>query len=79
MRSPAIGSSVVYVDTFGKERPALVTANHGGEATVRENCSLNVVIVADDETKGDGYGRQIERVTSVVHQSSQQAPGNYWR
>jgi hypothetical protein len=27
----------------------------------------------------NSYGRQIERQTSIVHQSNQPAHGNYWR
>lgn len=41
--------------------------------------SLNLVFVSDDTSKDDSYGRQIERETSIVHQSRQPAHGNYWK
>lgn len=41
--------------------------------------SINLIIVSDDETKKDSYGRQIERHTSVVHEVNQLAHGNYWK
>lgn len=41
--------------------------------------SLNLVFVSDDMAKDDSYGRQIERETSVVHQSRQPAHGNFWQ
>jgi hypothetical protein len=41
--------------------------------------SLNVVFASGDENKVDGYGRQLERATSIPHESSQAAPGNFWR
>jgi len=69
-----IGDAVTYVDPVGRSRPALLTAVHGADETP----SVNLVFVSDDETKGDPYGRQIERETSVVHQSHQGAHGNYW-
>lgn len=70
-----IGQAVTYVDTVRKERPALVTAVHGSGDTP----SINVVFVNNDETQRDDYGRKIERASSVSHQSSQQAPGRYWK
>lgn len=79
MQNPAVGSSVVFVDSFGHERAALVTANHGGTNPVPAECSINVVIVSDNPDEGDSYGRQIKRETSVVHQSRQSAGGNFWR
>lgn len=71
-RKPKFGEAVVFVDPYGVAHPALVTAVWG------DKC-VNVVFVSRDAEKQDTYGRQIERSTSCVHQSIQQAHGNYWR
>ena len=71
-RRPVVGEPVVYVNPVRVACPALVTSVHG------EKC-VNVVFVSLDGDKGDSYGRQIEGSTSVVHASTQEAPGNYWR
>ena len=70
-----IGNKVTFFDAKGKPHKALITANWGG---LNETPSLNLVFVTEDETKTDSYGRQIERATSVVHQSNQGAHGMYW-
>lgn len=41
--------------------------------------SINVVLVVSDKTKQDSYGQQIERFTSIVHESQQQAHGMFWK
>lgn len=69
------GDAVIYVDPLGNDRPAVLTAVWGSGPTP----AVNLVFVSDDQAKKDTYGRQIERATSVVHQSGQAAPGNYWR
>jgi hypothetical protein len=75
-----IGDAVIFVDPFGKPRPALVTAVWGQYATPTSSApGVNLVIVSEDAARDDTYGRQIERSTSVVHQSNQPAHGNYWR
>ena len=66
---------VVYVDTLRKKHNALVTAIHGDP---EDNPSINLLIVSDDKNKGDEYGRQIERQSSVVHNSNQTAGANCW-
>jgi hypothetical protein len=71
-----IGWPVVYIDSLGRERPALVTNCFG---PLESKPSINVVIVNDDENQTDTYGRKIERFTSVVHQANQWAHGNYWK
>lgn len=71
-RKPQCGEPVMFVDPVGQAVPALVTAVWG------DKC-VNVVFVSKDVNKNDTYGRQIERNTSCVHQSIQQAHGNYWR
>jgi hypothetical protein len=72
----AIGSFVTYIDTLGRERPALVTNMFG---PLESNPSINVVFVNDDENQTDSYGRKIERASSVVHHSYQYAHGNKWK
>lgn len=76
MSAFGIGSRVVYVDSLGRERPALVTNCFG---PLESNPSINVVVVNNDENQTDTYGRKIERFTSVTHQSFQYAHGNYWK
>lgn len=65
------GDVVVYVDPRGIEHNALVT-EVWGETTI------NIVVVSKDETKHDSYGLQLERHTSLVHQSMTQAAGQMW-
>lgn len=77
MNEPLIGQSVVYVDSHGVEREALVTAVFPGMQG--QHAGVNVVYVSGDESRKDGCGRQTERATSVCHQSVQAAHGNYWR
>lgn len=70
---PQLGQKVVYCDSKGVDRDALVTA-------VWSDTCVNVVFVSGDESKGDTYGRQIERETSVTHATvTGQAHGRYWR
>lgn len=80
MDEPRIGDHVVYVDSRGRTRDALVTAIHEGmKPEPGAQPGVNVVLVSDDEAREDSYGRQVERETSVVHEASQPAHGNYWR
>lgn len=72
-----IGDVVVLVDEHGEEHNALVTTTWGTAG--QEYPGVNCVFVTKDEGKTDPYGRQIDRKTSVVHQSNQSAPGMYWR
>lgn len=71
-----VGDSIIFTDRFGKDANALIVTAWG-----KGNAALNLVHVSLDESKTDnaGYGRQIERQSSVVHKSSQGAHGNYWR
>ena len=71
-----VGSPVVYIDSLGRERPALVTNMFG---PLESNPSINLVVVNLDEDQTDTYGRKIERFTSVVHHSYQYAHGNKWK
>lgn len=71
-----VGSPVIYIDSLGRERPALVTNLFG---PLESNPSINVVVVNLDDDQTDTYGRKIERFTSVVHHSYQYAHGNKWK
>ena len=75
MAKPNIGSVVQYVDEVGKAHDALVTCVFGNT----EPHSINVMYVSSDEKKEDSYGRQVERETSVVHESMQGAHGQFWK
>lgn len=73
MKKPILGGTVVYCDPVGHDHGALITA-------VWSDTCINVVFVSGDPNKGDTYGRQIERETSVTHASCPgQAHGRYWR
>ena len=81
LRERKVGDHVIYVDQYGKPRQALITIWWGDiEAYKSETGEIgcNLLFVASDVEKGDTYGRQIERETSVVHKTSQPAHGNYW-
>lgn len=71
-RMPKVGEPVVYVDPVGQAHPALVTQPWG------PTC-INLVTISRDSNKQDTYGRQIERFTSMPHQSQMPVHGNYWR
>lgn len=71
-----VGDFVIYVDSRGNERDALITAIWGDPDN---NPAINVVVVNESEDQRDNYGRKIERFTSVVYASSQPAHGNYWK
>lgn len=74
------GDCVVYVDPVGNEFKALVTAVWGHYNPDDETKpGLNLVYVSDNPSEEDQYGRQIKRVTSIVHQSKQAAHGNFWK
>ena len=71
-----LGTKVTFVDSRSQEHDALVTAVWGNPD---ESPAINVVFVTTDGTRRDDYGFQIERMTSVVHESNQSAHGNYWK
>lgn len=87
-KQPHVGDVVIFTDSVGVDRNALVTAVFG-EATHNPSRDdpehwdmpcINAVWVSKDESKQDPYGRQIERdQTSIVHATWQPAYGNYWR
>lgn len=76
MKELKTGDHVIYHDTFGNEHNALVTSGWGDGSY---NPCINLLYVASDENKIDGYGRQIERESSVSHGSQTEAFGRYWR
>ncbi len=77
-----VGDVVTYVDEMGVEHKALVNQvwhDISAYKTVTDWPGVNLVYVNTDESMKDQYGRQIQRATSVVHQTNQPAPGRYWR
>jgi hypothetical protein len=71
-----VGDAVIFHDSRGFPRTALITAIHGEPD---ERPCVNLIHVSADEGRTDGYGRQVERHTSIVHALSQPAHGGYWR
>lgn len=71
-----VGDRVIFTDSHCEDHNALVTVVW---SPVQDNGCCNLVYVSGDESKTDPYGRQIERVTSIVHKDHNGAPGNCWR
>jgi hypothetical protein len=71
---------VIYVDPDGRPHHALITTVHSMLASdpTKPWC-VNLVYVTDDLTKTDPYGLQLERKTSVSHESMGGANGNFFR
>jgi hypothetical protein len=65
------GKACIYVDPRGKAYEALITEVWGPQC-------VNVVYVNDVEGQRDSFGQKLQRATSVMHGSIQQAHGNYW-
>lgn len=72
-----IGDRVTFVDEFRKDHNALVTTVFPGMSGAADGC--NLVFVSGDESRGDSYGRQIERKTSVPHVSGNPAAAMCWK
>ena len=70
--SPTLGVTVKFHDTSGMVHDALVTAVHNARM-------VNLVIVSSDETKTDGYGRELERATSVPYKEATLSDRYYFR
>lgn len=70
--APLLGGAVKFHDPSGVAYDALVTAVHNSRV-------INLVIVSKDDAKTDGYGRELERATSVPHKSMTQANSYYFR
>ena len=76
------GAPIIFVDSVGEKHDALVTTWHGVDH-YRQHLptmepGVNLVIVSQDESKTDSYGRHVERSTSVCHRGVQPAHGMYW-
>lgn len=67
-----VGQAVKWHNPNGVEHDALLTA-------VWSENLVNLVVVSQDTTKTDVYGRQTERYTSCSHASVSKVHGNYWR
>ena len=76
-RPPVVGAGVLYIDAEAQPHAALVTAVWGSPRDVAPSC--NLVIVSTDPRRTDTMGRQLERVTSIVHRSRQPGPTGYWQ
>ena len=73
---PEIGDCVIFVDEYAKEHDALLVEVHGGG--LMEHPPVNLVYVSSNPSELDPNGRQIKRVSSVVHKVNQAAHGMYW-
>jgi hypothetical protein len=79
-KQPHVGDVIIFTDSYGDDRNALVIAVFGDVHAGGEMPCLNAVWVSKDASKKDNGGRQIERdQTSIVHVTHQSAHGNYWR
>lgn len=65
------GTACTYVDSRGRPYAALITEVWGPQC-------VNVVYVNDVAGQSDSYGQKLQRASSVLHGSIQQAHGNYW-
>jgi len=71
-----IGDVVDLLDETGHQHRGLITQVWG---PADSKPSINVVFVSLDETKTDQYGRQVERLSSLQHQSTVgKQPGRFW-
>lgn len=71
-----IGDAITYVDEHRNPHNAIVITVHGDP---NDNPTINLVFVSNDPDARDSYGRQIERKTSIVHESRTTATGMFWR
>lgn len=77
----APGDVVQVVTEDYEQRAALVTCVHGEFREGQAPPCINVVYVSSDPTKRDPYGHQLERMSSLMHQSAvthMPKPGRYW-
>ncbi len=73
-----VGQPVIFIDEHRVERPALVKHVWPGMPQQGiEGC--NLVFISPDEDRKDGFGRQIENRSSVVHISMQPGGGHAWK
>ena len=84
MKTVQIGSAVKVVDETGNERNGLVTNCWPPEGVeydeaAQVHLAINIVFTSADVNKLDCYGRQTERLSSVMHRSMKgECPGRYW-
>jgi hypothetical protein len=71
-RELKFGQEVIFIDPYKREHRALITDVHG-------NTCCNLVFVSDDEKKTDDWGRQLERESSCVHISQNEARAHCWK
>lgn len=75
-----IGDVVTFIDTHRVEHQAIVTQLHdAGMPEVYPTPAINLLYVSKDDTRTDGYGRQIERASSVPHEGSNTAKAYCWK
>lgn len=76
------GDHVVVVTENYETRNALVTVVHGEFREEQPPPCINVAYVSSDESKRDPYGQQLERLSSLQHESAtanMPRPGRFWR
>jgi hypothetical protein len=82
MKKVIIGMPINAFDSHGKKRTALVTNVFGESEKLSDGTeshpAINVIFCSDDSAKEDVYGRQVERLTSLVYSEQQSAHGMYW-
>jgi hypothetical protein len=66
-----IGDVVTYVDENSLVRDALIQCVHNPDY-------INVVVISNDPSKEDSYGRQIEHATSVGRKAEFNKAGRHF-
>jgi hypothetical protein len=79
-KAPKVGDAVIFIDSHRIHYNALVTNTFGtvDEQGMSDYAGCNLVYVSGDESKTDGYGRQMERATSTVHLNFNPAKAYCW-
>jgi hypothetical protein len=78
------GDAVTFVDEYGFERAAIVTANWGTKQydpvdPKAQAPAINLAFVNPNPAMTDQYGRQMCRASSVTHRKHRgECPGRYW-
>lgn len=78
----AAGDAIVVVTEDYETRHALVTTVHGQFVEGQAPPCINAVYVTSDPAKRDPYGHQLERMSSLQHESAttnMPTPGRFWR
>jgi hypothetical protein len=74
-----LGDAVIYTDPVGRDHHAVITNGFGVDGRIGSGAAINVAFVSSDSARTDAYGRQLERESSVQHQSVTPAHGRFWR